>query len=181
MTIYRQDTPSSGHDSTDVTTTPQKTLKSMDSSPNVAALLLTNVAMIASNELNHSVLTKPILFDPLTMMAPTPASCPRVVPGELTCACLHHDYGRSNTPPSVISSSEDDENHSADSSLSGEAAILCRPTSCPSAVLTKSTSPLLSSTRANYSNEDRLVQTPRVVREVLSKKFSWKHYPEVSL
>lgn len=166
--------------------TPRKddhnTLQSIDSSPNIAALLLTNVATIASNEMNHSVLVKPTLFDPNRMALP---SC-SIVPGTMSCTCLHYDYGRSSTttpPPSMVSS--DDENYVPAS----PAGALCRPilpTSCQSFALVESSPPSSpqakrQKTSHDCGNDDYLVQNPRVVRKVLTKKFSWKNYPEVRL
>jgi hypothetical protein len=176
MTVLRRDSSSlASHDSTDVTQPKSILTKSMDSSPNVAALLLTNVATIASNELNHSVLIKPLLFDP-SKMTPPATVFPHVVPGELTCVCLHHDYSR-DCHPSTISYSEDDENHStADSSLGGS-AVLCQPILPTSS--DQSPSPILSSTQTNLWNDECITQNPRVVRRVLSKKFTWKNYPEL--
>lgn len=182
MTMLRQDSSLASHDSTDVP--PQKPVlsKSVDSSPNIAALLLTNVATIASNELNHSVLIKPVLFNPSTMTPPA-AVCPRVVPGELTCVCLHHDYSRECHPPSTISYSEDDENRStADSSLGG-GEVLCQPI-LPTTHETSPSRPLLiTSTQTNVWNDECIIQNPRLARvcQVLSKKFTWKNYPEVRL
>ena len=154
-------------------------------SPDVAALLLTNVATIASNELNHRVLMKPLLFDPSTMSL---GRC-GIVPGEMTCACLHYDYGRSTPTPMV---SSDDENHSPQSPMDShdDSRAFCQPISsshCLSAAMArKKSSPLHSRKRTNSNTNDLhsriecVVQKPRVVREVLPKKFSWKNYPEVS-
>lgn len=177
------------HDSTTPRHDASRTLQSVDSSPDVAALLLTNVATIASNEMNHSVLQKPLLFDPSRMTLPSAAG---IVPGEVTCTCLHYDYGR-NTPPPMICS--DDENYMSESpvpmeisSSSGPVASPLykpiTPTSCPSALVVQNNGdsallPLAKRQKTHHLSEEGIVQHPRVIRQVLSKKFSFKHYKEV--
>jgi len=167
------------HDSATPRHSTKSPLKAVDSSPDVAALLLTNVATIASNELNHSVLVKPQLYDPSAMSLPC-----RIVPGEMTCACLHYDYGR-NTPPSMVSS-DDDETFVADSPVpmietESNSAVYCHPilpTSCPSM---DEKSSLITKRSKRHTANECIVQKPLAVREMLPKKFSWKNYPEVSV
>jgi len=165
------------HDSATPRHSTKSPLKAVDSSPDVAALLLTNVATIASNELNHSVLVKPQLYDPSAMSLPC-----RIVPGEMTCACLHYDYGR-NTPPSMVSS-DDDETFVADSPVpmietESNSAVYCHPilpTSCPSM---DEKSSLITKRSKRHTANECIVQKPLAVREMLPKKFSWKNYPEL--
>lgn len=172
----------SSRDSTSPRSTPNSPLKTVDSSPNVAALLLTNVATIASNELNHSVLIKPQLFDPNNMSLPC-----HIVPGEMTCACLHYDYGRNTPPPSMVSS-DDDENSFPTSPMASmhndvfcSDTIVCQPAKSSNSLATPNKSSPLSKRQKIHPVDECIVQKPRVVRDVLSKKFSWKNYPEVRL